>query len=117
MYGNPAEPRHLGGLVGAIDIAHFLPLTRFHARISELMERWCALPPAQPGGQVLYPGQPELMTRQLRLHEGIPVGVNLLREFEELARHYCVENTLAREFSPVLPPHLPDQQRVRIESA
>jgi ureidoglycolate dehydrogenase (NAD+) len=95
MYGDLAQPRQLGGLVGAIDISRFVPLERFHARVSELMERWCALSPKQPGGQVLYPGQPELLTRQMRLRKGIPLGLRLLGELDELAAHYGVENTLA----------------------
>ena len=75
MYGDAAEPRQLGGLVGAIDIGRFVPLGRFQSRVSEFVERWCALPPAEPGGQVLYPGQPELITRGRRLQDGIPLGL------------------------------------------
>lgn len=94
MYGDPAIHRQLGGLVGAIDIARFVPRERFYARVSELIERWCMLPPAQPDGQVLYPGQPELLTRQRRLSEGIPVGINLLKEFDELADRYGIKTPL-----------------------
>jgi ureidoglycolate dehydrogenase (NAD+) len=63
MYGDLAAHRQLGGLVGAIDIARFVPRQRFYARVSEMTERWCALPPAQAGQRVLFPGQPELLTR------------------------------------------------------
>jgi ureidoglycolate dehydrogenase (NAD+) len=94
MYGDLTQPRHLGGLVGAIDIGRFVPVERFHARVSELMKRWCALPPTQPDGQVLYPGQPELLMREQRLREGIPLGLRLLREFDALAVAYGVENVL-----------------------
>jgi len=90
MYGDLTQPRQLGGLVGAIDVRHFVPLTHFHARVAELARRWCALPPVQQGGQVLYPGQPELLMRERRLREGIPVGVNLLAEFDALAAQYGV---------------------------
>jgi ureidoglycolate dehydrogenase (NAD+) len=90
MYGDPATRRQLGGLVGAIDIARFVPRERFYARVSALIERWCALPPAEAGGQVLFPGQPELLTREKRLREGIPVGKHLLEEFAELAARYHV---------------------------
>ena len=95
MYGDLAQPRQLGGLVGAIDIGRFVPLSRFHARVSELVERWCHLPPSQPDGQVLFPGQPELIKREKRLREGIPLGLQLLREFGDLAAQYGVKNPLA----------------------
>ncbi len=94
MYGDPTQPRQLGGLIGAIDVRRFLSLERFTARMSEMLDRWCALPPAQPGGRVLYPGQPELLTQKQRLQEGIPLGVRLLEEFAELAVKYRVDFTL-----------------------
>lgn len=43
MYGDLAERRQLGGLVGAIDIGRFVSPERFFARLSQLIERWgCA---------------------------------------------------------------------------
>jgi ureidoglycolate dehydrogenase (NAD+) len=94
MYGDLAQPRQLGGLVGAINIASFVPLERFYARVSDLMARWVALPSVQPDGRVYYPGEPELVTRNRRLREGIPLGLQLLREFDALAAEYHVQNTL-----------------------
>lgn len=94
MYGDPAERRRLGGLVGAIDIKRFVPLQHFHQRITTLLERWCALPPVEPNGEVLFPGQPELLQRQQRLRDGIPLGLTVLHELSECATRYGVENTL-----------------------
>jgi ureidoglycolate dehydrogenase (NAD+) len=94
MYGDLTQPRQLGGLVGAIDIGRFVPLSRFHARVAALAERWCDLPPAQPGGQVLFPGQPELIEREDRLREGIPLGLQLWQELDELAVQYGVRDSL-----------------------
>jgi ureidoglycolate dehydrogenase (NAD+) len=90
MYGDLDKTRNLGGLVGAIDIARFVPLERFTARVNEMLCRWGALPPAQSGGQVLYPGQPELLTRRRRLQDGIPVGLKLLQELESLGSEYGI---------------------------
>ena len=44
MYGDLSHKRQLGGLVGAIDIRRFVPLERFHRRVTELIQRWNALP-------------------------------------------------------------------------
>lgn len=85
MYGDPAQRRELGGLVGAIRIGHFLPLAEFHRRIGALMQQWGALAPAKSGGKVLYPGEPEFLCRQERLRTGVPLGVNLIKQLAELA--------------------------------
>jgi LDH2 family malate/lactate/ureidoglycolate dehydrogenase len=77
-------------LVGAIDISRFVPLEHFHARVDEMITRWNALTPAQPGGRVQFPGEPELRERERRLAEGISIGVNLLDELNTLAGQFNV---------------------------
>lgn len=98
MYGDLSQRRRLGGMVGAIDIKRFVPLERFHRRVSELLQRWNALPPAEPGGEVLYPGQPELITREQRLRDGIPLPAHVVHAFDELG----VENRMERPLSALL---------------
>jgi ureidoglycolate dehydrogenase (NAD+) len=90
MYGDYSQHRRLGGLVGAIDISRFVPLEHFHARVDEMITRWNALTPAQPGGRVQFPGEPELRERERRLAEGISIGVNLLDELNTLAGQFNV---------------------------
>ena len=85
MYGDYSLARELGGLVGAIDIERFVPLEQFHSRVSELIGRWGALPATEPGGRVLFPGEPELLTRKERLADGIPLGLGTLEELKTLA--------------------------------
>ena len=95
MYGDPTVQRRLGGLVGAIDIQRFVALEQFHRRITMLVDQWCALPPAPGVEKVLFPGQPELLERERRLIEGIPLGLHLLGELDEWASSYGMENSLA----------------------
>jgi ureidoglycolate dehydrogenase (NAD+) len=83
-----SKRRRLGGLVGAIDIGRFVPLARFHERIADLIARWGMLPPVEDGGKVLFPGEPELIERERRLREGIPLGMQMIKEFDELATFY-----------------------------
>ena len=99
MYGDLAEPRRLGGLVGAIDIGRFLPLEVFRRRVSELIQRWNGLPPVSAGGRVLYPGEPELIAREERLRSGIPLPDNLRTIFERLGRAYRLEQGLHTEMA------------------
>ena len=91
MYGDLSEHRRLGGLVGAIDIASFVPLDRFQQRIDELLARWGALRPAEPGGRVLYPGEPEEISRAQRLAEGIPLGLQVIEQFNAIAERLEIE--------------------------
>lgn len=90
MYGDPTERRRLGGLVGAIDIRRFGDLDTVRRRIGELSQRWIRLRPTEPGGRVLFPGQPELLCRRQRMIQGVPVGLVLIDELNTLARRYDV---------------------------
>ena len=98
MYGDLKQQRHLGGLVGAIDISRFVPVEQFCARMEELLGRWNTQTPQQEGERVLFPGEPELIERENRLQNGIPVGQNVLGELNEAADFYGV---------PKLPPFIP----------
>ena len=91
MYGDLNQRRHLGGLVGAIDISRFVPIERFHARTRELLERWNAQTPCKEGERVLFPGEPELIEQQSRLRKGIPIGQHVLCELDEAADSYGVD--------------------------
>jgi ureidoglycolate dehydrogenase (NAD+) len=94
MFSGLEQHRRLGGLVGAIDIARFLPVDRFQVRLSELIQRWNSLPPAGPGAQVLYPGQPEVLTRERRLREGIPLPRWLIAVFDQCCQEHKLGFTL-----------------------
>jgi LDH2 family malate/lactate/ureidoglycolate dehydrogenase len=72
--------------VGAIDIQKFRNVAFFRKSISELATRWNAQPLANEKERILYPGQPEQISRAHRLSEGIPIGVNLLSMFETIAQ-------------------------------
>lgn len=95
MYGDLAQKRQLGGLVGAIDIRRFISLEQFHRRVSQLIQRWNALPAAEAGGQVLYPGQPEILAKEQRLRDGIPLPAHLVTTFDQLSQ----QNRLAGPLS------------------
>jgi ureidoglycolate dehydrogenase (NAD+) len=85
MYGDLDKERQLGGLIGVIDPGRFGDGSQFRGRVHEMLRRWQALPALDPANPVLFPGQPELITRQERLKKGIPLGPALMKQFESLA--------------------------------
>lgn len=91
MYGDPARRRQLGGLVGAIDLAHFTSVDNAKQRVSEMIARWVGLAPTTPDGRVQYPGQPEVEEKRRRNEHGIPVGVELLKTLNDLARQHNID--------------------------
>ncbi len=88
MYGDLSKQRSLGGLVGAIDISRFLPLDIFHQRVSKMMHTIGSLKPSQANGRVLYPGEPEMICREERLANGIPLGLGVIKELNQCAVEY-----------------------------
>ncbi|MCA9006323.1 MAG: Ldh family oxidoreductase [Planctomycetaceae bacterium] len=90
MYGDLTQRRLLGGMVGAIDISHFTTVETFQERIAGIIQRWGGLQPLETGGQVLYPGEPEAVSRDVRTAEGIPVGWQLIKQFQQLADRYDI---------------------------
>lgn len=90
MYGELTTPRRLGGLIGAIDISRFITLDAFEKRAKQMLTQWNAMEPAEPGGEVLFPGEPEARCREYRLHAGIPLGQNLVECFAQLAKKFGI---------------------------
>jgi hydroxycarboxylate dehydrogenase B len=58
----------------------------FAADLDRLIAWVKASPPAQPGGKVLLPGEPERRTRAERLANGIPLDATTLGQLAEAAR-------------------------------
>jgi LDH2 family malate/lactate/ureidoglycolate dehydrogenase len=58
----------------AIDIARFIPLDKFRARMDHLIRTMKSTPPATGFSEVLVAGEPELRMEQERARIGIPVG-------------------------------------------
>ena len=87
MYGDLTARRYLGGMVGAIDIARFVPLDTVRSRITEMLCRWNRTLPMEPGGRVLYPGEPEEIMARTRAAEGIPIPRAVVAQLDGL----CVE--------------------------
>jgi ureidoglycolate dehydrogenase (NAD+) len=91
MYGDVHERRRLGGLVGAIDIASFTDVETFGERVWQMALRLGHMKPEQDGCRVRYPGEPELETKADRKVQGIPLGVQVFAELNQLAREASLD--------------------------
>ena len=68
-----------------MDIKRFLPLETFEALCEESLSRVTSLTPAQPGGEILLPGEPEERSAADREANGVPVAPALRKTLNALA--------------------------------
>lgn len=91
MYHDFSKPQDVGHWMLALDIAAFLPLGDFAARIGGLVDEAHASEPAPGFSEVLVPGEPEDRTRAQRLADGIPLADATVHELRELGARFSVE--------------------------
>src|SRR5579863_8615119 len=68
------KPVRVSQMFLAIDIARFLPIDEFRARIDHLIRVMKTTPPAKGYSEVLVAGDPEWRMEQERRKSGIPIG-------------------------------------------
>ena len=68
------KPVRVSQMFMAIDIARFLPLDEFRARMDRLVRLMKSTPPAKGYSEVLVAGDPEWRMEEERRKNGIPVG-------------------------------------------
>jgi len=69
----------------AIDVARFMPLDEFHARLGRLVTGVKSAPPASGFGEVLVAGDPEWRSEEIRRRDGVPVTVAVWDRLVEAA--------------------------------
>ncbi len=94
----PGEHGHNGTLILALQIPAFAPEQQFEGAADRLRAQVGALSPVAGVERVLLPGEPELISRERRLREGIPLPQSLWDELSELAARWNV----AFRFIPLL---------------
>ena len=74
----------------AIDVARFLPIAVFQARMEHLVENVKSARPAQGYDEILVAGDPEWRMERRRLSDGIPVDATTWSRLADLARELGV---------------------------
>jgi LDH2 family malate/lactate/ureidoglycolate dehydrogenase len=82
LYGDPAEPQGLGHFALAIDIARFMPVEHFNARMDELVR---SIRASGPPGQILMPGEREHQLSTERRERGVPLPDATVADLRTLA--------------------------------
>jgi LDH2 family malate/lactate/ureidoglycolate dehydrogenase len=74
----------------AIDIAHFMPVAEFTARVESLVHIVKSAKPATGYDEVLVAGDPEWRMEAQRLRDGIPLGKGTWQSLLDVAQKYEV---------------------------
>lgn len=90
LEGTPAGRRHRqNGLIIAVDVARFVPLPVYKGEVERLKKNLQALP-AQPGTEILMPGERGSRNAAKRRSD-VPIAPAVLEELRTLANSLGVE--------------------------
>lgn len=90
LYGELEQPQDVGHLIGAIDIARFLPLEEFYDRVDRFTSELRSNPLAEGATRIVVPGDLEMEKTAQRLREGIPVAEPIRQQLRELGQRLGV---------------------------
>jgi uncharacterized oxidoreductase len=88
---NPDADRVVNGMLSILIDPERMGGSAVMAADLDRLTAWVkASPPATPGGEILFPGEPERRTRARRLAEGLPLDANTLDQLRGAARRVGV---------------------------
>lgn len=91
MFKDPLSARrNLGQVVIALDVARFVPVAEFKARLKALMDAVRAEPRRDPGMPILVPNDPEKRAAAERHRDGVPFKPHEFEALMVLSRRYGV---------------------------
>ena len=90
LYHDFENAQNIGHCFMAIDVARFMPLDAFIARVEDMIAALKSATRAEGVEEILMPGEPERRTELLRRAEGIPVPANVVADLHETAKRLHV---------------------------
>ncbi len=84
-FDKTSEPINIGHFFMAFDIGTFLPVDSFKSRVDRLIDELKDSPPMAGSFGVLMPGEPEYLSAQKMLQEGIPVSREVIKTLDNFA--------------------------------
>lgn len=83
----PQDPDDLGHFFMAIDPDAFREAGEFEDDLDQVIDLLHATPPVDPARPVLVAGDPEAMTREARLREGVPIPPSLAEQLRKVCEN------------------------------
>lgn len=90
MYRDFDRPQNIGHFFGALDIAAFLPIPDWTARIDRMVDEIKAVPCAPGYEEILVPGEIERRCAERYQAEGIPMAADVYDEITRIAARFGV---------------------------
>ncbi|MFO1080897.1 MAG: Ldh family oxidoreductase [Reyranellaceae bacterium] len=79
------KPSGAGQMMIALDIAAFMPLAEFHARMAALVAELKATPLARDVDEIFYPGEPEARSEARQRRDGLLLPADTIADLARLA--------------------------------
>ncbi len=95
MYRYPKDPSVTAHMMIALRADALLDLDNFLDRVDEFKAMLKEIPQEESSVQVLWPGEPEAITMEKRMAEGIPLQDSVIGELNELSARLGLEDRLA----------------------
>jgi len=95
LWQNAETRQNLGFCLLAINIASFCGASDFKRRIDQMIDEIKASKRAPNTDEILIPGEIEFRNERYNRKHGIVVGAGVLRDLDELQRHFGLDATLA----------------------
>jgi len=87
---NLKDPTDVGSVFAAINVASFMDLAEFQARMDTAIREIKACPKAEGVARIYIPGEIEAETRAKRLAEGVPIPEQVVKDFVALGQELGV---------------------------
>jgi LDH2 family malate/lactate/ureidoglycolate dehydrogenase len=84
LYEEFSRGQNVGTMLGAIDVGHFLPVDFFKERVDQEIREIKACRLAEGSERIWLPGEMELLKKEQRLQEGIPMDDVRIEEFTRI---------------------------------
>jgi LDH2 family malate/lactate/ureidoglycolate dehydrogenase len=85
LYEDLERPQGVGSFLQLIDVAAFLPMDQFFARIDAFIDEIKATGSPEDGHEVLVPGEIESRTAAARARDGVPLSPDVVQALERVA--------------------------------
>ena len=96
LFDDLDQPQNMGHFFGALDISGFISVDDFRQRMDDLIDYIKSNPLAEGHDEILVPGEPEARKAAQYRQEGIPIAIDVVSSFADLAAELGVCPLAAR---------------------